>query len=47
MKTIKIEELYSYLEAHELMVSKRSSERSFQQALEAQIGKKYGHDKKK
>jgi len=47
VKTMKIEELHSSLEAHELMVSKRSSERSLQQALKAQTRKKYGHDKKK
>ena len=33
VKTLKIEELQSSLEAHELMVSERSSERSIQQAL--------------
>jgi hypothetical protein len=33
VKTLKIEELQSSLEAHELMVSERSSEISIQQAL--------------
>ena len=34
VKTLKIEELQSSLEAHELMVSERTSERSIQQALQ-------------
>jgi len=46
MKTLKIEELQSSLEAHELMVSERSSERSIQQALQVQIIEKDGYDRK-
>ena len=47
MKTLKIEELQSSLEAHELMVSDRSSEKSIQQALQVQTIKKDDHDRKK
>jgi len=46
VKTLKIEELQSSLEAHELMVSERSSERSIQQALQVQNVKKDEHDRK-
>ena len=46
MKTLKIEELQCALEAHELMVSKRSSERSIQQALQVQTIKKDDYDRK-
>jgi len=46
VKTLKIEELQSSLEAHELMVSERSSERSIQQALQVQTVKKDENDRK-
>ena len=46
VKTLKIEELQSSLEAHELMVSERSSERSIQQALQVQPPKKDENDRK-
>ena len=46
VKTLKIEELQSSLEAHELMVSKRSTERSIQQALQVQTVKKDDYDRK-
>ncbi|MCI61837.1 hypothetical protein A2U01_0083094, partial [Trifolium medium] len=42
---MKIEELQSSLEAHELMVFDRGSERSNQHALQAQTNKKYGNSK--
>jgi hypothetical protein len=45
VKTMKIEELQSSLEAHELMVIDRGSERSNQQALQAQSFKKEGNGK--
>jgi len=45
VKTLKIEELQSSLEAHEMLVVERSSERSDQQALKAQTIKKDGYDK--
>ncbi|KAK2361452.1 secreted RxLR effector protein [Trifolium repens] len=45
VKTMKIEELHSSLEAHELMVIDRGSERSNQQALQAQFFKKEGNNK--
>ncbi|XP_024630095.2 uncharacterized protein [Medicago truncatula] len=45
VKTMKIEELQSSLEAHELLVIDRSSERSDQQALQAQTIKKEGNSK--
>jgi len=45
VKTLKIEELQSSLEAHEMLVIERSSERSAQQALQAQTIKKDGYDK--
>lgn len=45
VKTLKIEELQSSLEAHEMLVIERSSERSAQQALQAQTTKKDGNDK--
>jgi len=45
VKTLKIEELQSSLEAHEMLVIERSSERSSQQALQAQTIKKDGYDK--
>jgi len=45
VKTLKIEELQSSLEAHEILVIERSSERSAQQALQAQTIKKDGYDK--
>ena len=38
VKTMKVEELQSSLEAHELLVLDRSSERSVQQALQVQTG---------
>jgi len=40
VKAMKIEELQSSLEAHELLVIDRSSERSVQQALQVQTTKK-------
>jgi len=43
---LKIEELQSSLEAHELMVSERSNEKSIQQALQVQTIKKDDYDKK-
>lgn len=46
VKTLKIEELQSSLEAHELMVSERSNERSIQQALQVQTIKKDDYDRK-
>jgi hypothetical protein len=46
VKTLKIEELQSSLEAHELMVSERSSERLIQQALQVQTVKNDEYDKK-
>ena len=46
VKTLKIEELQSSLEAHELMVSERSGERSIQQALQVQTVKKDDYDRK-
>ena len=46
VKTLKIEELQSSLEAHELMVSERNSERSIQQALQVQTIKKDENDRK-
>jgi len=46
VKTSKVEELQSSLEAQELMVSERSSERSIQQALEVQTIKKDDNDRK-
>jgi len=46
VKTLKIEELQSSLEARELMVSERSSERSIQQALQVQTIKKDENDRK-
>jgi len=46
VKNLKIEELESSLETHELMVSKRSSERSIQQALQVQTMKKDDSDRK-
>jgi len=46
VKTLTIEELQSSLEAHELMVSVRSMERSIQQALQVQTIKKDGYDRK-
>lgn len=45
VKAMKIEELQSSLEAHELMVIDRGTERSVQQALQAQISKKEGNSK--
>lgn len=45
VKTLKIEELQSSLEAHEMLVIERSSKRSAQQALQVQITKKDGYDK--
>jgi len=45
VKTLKIEELQSSLEAHEMLVIERSSERSSQQDLQAQTIKKDGYDK--
>jgi len=46
VKTLKIEELQSSFEAHELMVSERNNERSIQQALQVQIMKKDDSDRK-
>jgi len=46
VNTLKIEELKSSLEAHELMVSERRSERSTQQALQVQTSKKEDYDRK-
>jgi len=46
VKTLKIEELQSSLEAHELMVSERNSERSIQQALQVQTIEKDDYDRK-
>ncbi|MCI50362.1 F-box protein, partial [Trifolium medium] len=43
--TMKIEELQCSLEAHEIKVINRGSERSNQQALQAQISKKEGSNK--
>lgn len=45
VKTLKIEELQSSLEAHEMQVIERGSERTAQQALQAQFTKKDGYDK--
>ena len=45
VKTMKVEELQSSLEAHELLVLDRSSERSVQQALQVQTTKKEGNFK--
>ncbi|XP_073221587.1 uncharacterized protein [Cicer arietinum] len=45
VKTMKIEELQNSLEAHELLVLDRSSERSVQQAFQVQISKKEGNQK--
>jgi len=45
VKTPKIEELQSSLEAHEMLVIEISSEKSAQQALQAKITKKDGYDK--
>ncbi|MCH80464.1 retrovirus-related pol polyprotein from transposon TNT 1-94, partial [Trifolium medium] len=45
VKTMKIEEMQSSLEAHELMVIDRGAERSVQQALQAQTAKKEGNYK--
>ena len=45
VKTMKLEELQSSLEAHELLIIDRSSERSVQQALQAQTTKKEGNRK--
>jgi len=47
VKTLKIEEQQSSLEARELLVSERSSEKSIQQDLQVQTVKKDGYDKKK
>jgi len=46
VKTLKIEELHNSLEAHESMVSERSSERSIQQAFQVQTIKKDDYDRK-
>jgi len=46
VKTLKIGELQSSMEAHELMVSERSSERSIRQALQVQTIKKDDYDRK-
>lgn len=43
---MKIEEMQSSLEARELIMSERSSERSIQQALQVQTVKKDEYDKK-
>lgn len=43
VRTMKIEELQNSLEAHELLVFDRSSERSVQQALQVQTFKKEGN----
>jgi len=45
VKTLKIEKLQSLLEAHEMLVIARGSERSGQQAVQAQFTKKDGYDK--
>jgi len=45
VKTMKIEELQSSLEAHELLLFDRSLERSVQQALQVQTTKKEGNFK--
>lgn len=46
MKTMKIEQLWSSLEAHELMVIDRCTDRSIQQFLQTQMVKKYKHERK-
>ncbi|XP_050919845.1 uncharacterized protein LOC127137426 [Lathyrus oleraceus] len=45
VRTVKIEELQNSLEAHELLVFDRSSERLVQQALQVQTFKKEGNHK--
>ena len=47
VKTLKIEELQSSSEAHELMVFERSLERSIQQDFQVQTMKKDDSDRKK
>jgi hypothetical protein len=42
---MKIEELLSSLEVHDMLVIERGSERTAQQALQAQFTKKDGYDK--
>lgn len=45
LKTMKFKKFHSSLEARELMVMYRGTDRSVQQALQARVMKKYDHEK--